>query len=70
MKKLTPKSTVAEALQNPRAVALAEKIHPGITTHPLLWMFRRCRLEEATKHPRLGINQAKLTELLNYVNED
>ena len=35
MDNLTPQSTLAQALKNPKAVALAEKLKPGITKNPL-----------------------------------
>ena len=70
MEKLTPRSTVREALKNPRAVAIAERMHPGITRHPALRFAGRYPLEKITQYPKFGITREKLEALLKEVNGD
>ena len=70
MKKLTPQSTIREALRNPRAVALAEKLHPGITRHPAIPFFAHLPLSRITQSRRAGINMEKLQALLKEINEE
>ena len=70
MAKLTVNSTVREALQNPRAVALAEKMVPGITRHPALRLASRYPLIKITRYPKFGITREKLDQLLKEVNGD
>lgn len=70
MKKLTPQSTIREALQNPRAVAAAERLHPGITRHPAISLFSHMPLSRITQSRRAGISMQQLQALLKEINED
>ena len=70
MEKLTRLSTIAQALQNPKAVALIEALIPGITSNPAVKMFSRLPLEKITHAEQFGIDDAKLDELLRQVNEE
>ena len=70
MAKLTIHSTVAEALKNPRAVAYAERMVPGITRHPAIPMVSRFPLEKITRSRRAGITMEKLEAILKEINEE
>ena len=70
MEKLTLQSTIAQALQNPKAVEVIEKVIPGITKNPALRMVSRFPLEKITHVEQLGITLEKLNELLKEVNGD
>lgn len=70
MPKLTPMSTVADALKNPKAVALAESIKPGITRHPAIMMFRRTTLQQLCRMSHGRVSQQQLDEILKSINED
>lgn len=70
MEKLTPQSTIAEALKNPKAVELVEKMIPGITKNPAIRMVSRFPLEKITHVDQLGITAEKLDEMLKEVNGD
>lgn len=70
MEKLTPKSTVGDALKNPKAVALVEAMVPGITTNPAVRMFKRTPLEKLVKMERLHLSMEQLNALLEQVNAD
>ena len=68
MEKLTFKSTVAQALKNPRAVKIAERMYPGITGHPAIRLVSRYSLEKALQVRRLRITPEKLQAFLKEVN--
>ena len=70
MEKLTMKSTVGQALKNPKAVAAIEAVIPGITKNPAVKMFQRLPLEKITHVEQLGLTAEKLDELLAEVNAD
>ena len=70
MDKLTLTSTIAEALQNEKAVAAIEAIKPGITTHPAVKMFSKLTLEKLTHMEKLGLSLETLEALLKEVNGD
>lgn len=67
MEKLTPQSTLAQALKNPKAVALAEKLKPGITKNPLITFVKGSTLERLCL--KYDIPKAKLQEILDEINE-
>ena len=69
MKKLTPQSTIAEALKNPRAVRAAERLRPGITRNPAVRIFSHLPLERITHSRRAGISMDMLNALLKEINE-
>lgn len=70
MEKLTPKSTIAQALANPKAVALCEKRKPGITKNPAIRMFQRLRLEQLIQMDQLGLTAEKLEAMLKEINAE
>ena len=70
MEKLTLQSTIAEALKNPKAVEVIERVIPGITKNPAIRMVSRFPLEKITHVDQLGITLEKLTEMLKDVNGD
>ena len=70
MEKLTLQSTIAQALQNPKAVEVIEKVIPGITKNPAIRMVSRFPLEKITHVEQLGITLEKLNEMLKEVNGD
>ena len=70
MAKLTPQSTIAEALKNPKAVEVVERMIPGITKNPAIRMVSRFPLEKITHVDQLGITMEKLLEMLKEVNGD
>ena len=70
MEKLTPQSTIAEALKNPKAVEVVERMIPGITKNPAIRMVSRFPLEKITHVDQLGITMEKLLEMLKEVNGD
>ena len=70
MEKLTPQSTIAEALKNPKAVEVVERMIPGITKNPAIRMVSRFPLEKITHVDQLGITAEKLDEMLKEVNGD
>ena len=70
MKKLTPQSTIREALRNPRAAAVAERIHPGITRHPAIPLVAHMPLSRITQSRRANISMQKLLLLLKEINGD
>ena len=70
MEKLTLQSTIAQALQTPKAVEVIEKVIPGITKNPAIRMVSRFPLEKITHVEQLGITLEKLNEMLKEVNGD
>ena len=70
MEKLTFQSTIAQALKNPKAVEVIERMIPGITKNPAIKMVSRFPLEKITHVDQLGITAEKLTEMLKEVNGD
>ena len=70
MEKLTPQSTIAEALKNPKAVEVVERIIPGITKNPAIRMVSRFPLEKITHVEQLGISMEQLEAMLKEVNGD
>ena len=70
MEKLTPQSTIAEALKNPKAVEVVERMIPGITKNPAIRMVSRFPLEKITHVDQLGISMEKLEAMLKEVNGD
>ena len=70
MEKLTLQSTIAEALKNPRAVEVIERVIPGITKNPAIRMVSRFPLEKITHADQLGITMEMLEAMLKEVNGD
>lgn len=70
MEKLTPNSTVGDALKNPKAVALVEAMAPGMTSHPALKLFRKTPLKNLVHMERLHLTPEKLNALLEQVNAE
>lgn len=70
MEKLTPQSTIADALKNPKAVEVIENFMPGITKNPAIKMVQRFPLEKITHVEQIGIDAAKLDALLKEINGD
>ena len=70
MEKLTPKSTVGEALKNPKAVAAIEAIKPGITKNPVINMFKKITLDKLPAIEQLHLSEEKLMEMLDEVNKE
>ena len=70
MKKLTLQSTFGEALKNPRAVAVAERISPGITRNPARFMVSRLPLIRLTQSRRANMTLEQLNALLKEINGD
>ena len=70
MEKLTLQSTIAEALKNPRAVEVIERVIPGITKNPAIRMVSRFPLEKITHAEQLGITMEMLEAMLKEVNGD
>lgn len=70
MEKLTVHSTIAEALKNPKAVEVVERMIPGITKNPAIRMVSRFPLEKITHVDQLGITMEKLEAMLKEVNGD
>ena len=70
MEKLTMKSTVGQALKNPKAVAAIEAVIPGITKNPAVKMFQRLPLEKLVHVEQLGLSEEKLQALIDQANAD
>lgn len=70
MAKLTKDSTVAEALENEKAVALVEEMMPGITKNPAIRMVKRFPLKKLVGIKQVHITEEQLDEMLAKVNED
>ena len=68
MEKLTLQSTIAEALKNPKAVEIVERMVPGITRKPAVKMFGRLPLEKVTHAEQFGITMEMLEAMLKEVN--
>lgn len=70
MEKLTPQSTIADALKTPKAVEVIENFMPGITKNPAIKMVQRFPLEKITHVEQIGITPEKLDALLKEINGD
>ena len=70
MAKLTKDSTVAEALENEKAVALVEEMMPGITKNPAIRMVKRFPLKNLVGIKQVKITEEQLEEMLAKVNEE
>ena len=70
MEKLTTKSTVGEALKNPKAVAAIEALIPGITKNPVINMFKKITLDKLPAIEQLHLSKEKLDEMLEEVNKE
>lgn len=70
MEKLTVHSTIAEALQNEKAVEVIENFMPGITKNPAVKMFQKLTLDKLPHMSKLGLSAEKLDEMLKEINGD
>ena len=68
MDKLTIQSTIAEALKNPKAIEVIERVIPGITKNPAIRMVSRFPLEKITQIDQLHISMDQLLAMLKEVN--
>lgn len=70
MEKLTRKSTVGDALKNPKAVAAIEELKPGITKNPVINMFKKITLDRLPAIEQLHLSEEKLDEMLEAINKE
>ena len=70
MEKLTLQSTIGQALKNPKAVEVIERVVPGITKNPANRMVSRFPLEKITHAEQLGITLEMLEAMIKEVNGD
>lgn len=70
MAEFTRESLLGELLENEKAVAVLEKLRPGITKNPAIKMVKKFTLEKLTNIPQAGLSSELLDELLAAVNKD
>ena len=58
-------STIRQVLADENAKAAVEKVLPGFSNHPQLYMALDMTLKEVSWYPESGLTQAKLKEVVD-----